>query len=234
MALEIDSFILKFKNLWQAGRNADLSIKSSNGKVEVSLSVQLGDAPPLPARHQLHPSNGPSRQRRRVRRAAAREAAASTEETIDDNNVAEEIITIAVADAPEEEVGDNNNFVAENGDINKGLEPKSKIEDEEYLESTDVYVFHYSDESNKCEAQDALDLIEERLTNNVRRCKIQACDQVYKVEEIKKHEEYDGFQVLLKVKRSRNYMVENAVRTIQVSEGTLRPGLRLNLQRIIR
>ena len=49
LAWEIDIFIL-----WQDGQNADLSIKLNTGKVKVILSVQLGDAPPLPARH--HPN----------------------------------------------------------------------------------------------------------------------------------------------------------------------------------
>ena len=41
----MDSFILKFRNLWQAGWNAKLSLESIHGKVEVNLSVELGDAP---------------------------------------------------------------------------------------------------------------------------------------------------------------------------------------------
>ena len=39
---EIDSFILKFKNLLISGRNATLVIKSNAGKAEVSLNVDLG------------------------------------------------------------------------------------------------------------------------------------------------------------------------------------------------
>ena len=38
---ELDSFVLKFKNLWRSERNASLSIKKS----DVHLSVELGDAP---------------------------------------------------------------------------------------------------------------------------------------------------------------------------------------------
>ena len=38
---EIDSFILKFKNLLLAGSNATLVIKSNAGKAEVSLNVVL-------------------------------------------------------------------------------------------------------------------------------------------------------------------------------------------------
>ena len=33
----MDSFIIKFKNLWKSGRNANLTIKSNAGKAEVFL-----------------------------------------------------------------------------------------------------------------------------------------------------------------------------------------------------
>ena len=76
---ELDSFILKFKNLWQAGRNATLSFKSIDGRAEAHLSVELGDAPAI-----QRSRNGPSRQLRRERRAAARKAAeqANIEQTV--------------------------------------------------------------------------------------------------------------------------------------------------------
>jgi hypothetical protein len=38
---ELASFFLKFKNLWQAGWNAKLSLKSNEGKAEAHLSVEL-------------------------------------------------------------------------------------------------------------------------------------------------------------------------------------------------
>ena len=72
MAYEIDSFVQKFKNLWHAGRNASLCIKSVAGKAQVDLSVELGEAPRPPAHH-FRSRNGPARQRRRERRAASRE-----------------------------------------------------------------------------------------------------------------------------------------------------------------
>ena len=70
---EIDSFILKFKNLLLSGRNATLVLKSNAGNAEVSLNVDLGQVPPPPAQPVHHRSrDGPSRQRRRLRRAQAR------------------------------------------------------------------------------------------------------------------------------------------------------------------
>ena len=84
---ELDSFFLKFKNLWQAGWNAKLSLKSIKGKSEAHLSVELEDTPVL-----KKPRNGPSRQRHRDRRAAAREAEKATErvdpkETVEVSNI---------------------------------------------------------------------------------------------------------------------------------------------------
>ena len=43
MALEIDSFVLKFKNLWKSGRNANLTTNSNAGKADVVLSVELDE-----------------------------------------------------------------------------------------------------------------------------------------------------------------------------------------------
>ena len=78
-SLEIDSFVLKFKNLWRAGRNASLTIKANAGKAHVNLSVELDHH--ADRDHPQHVKllqgsrNGPARQRRRLKRAAAREAA---------------------------------------------------------------------------------------------------------------------------------------------------------------
>ena len=71
---ELDSFVLKFKNLCLAGENPNLTMKSDAGKVSVSLQVEF-NFPPL----QQVPSKckriGPSRKRRLERRAAERKAA---------------------------------------------------------------------------------------------------------------------------------------------------------------
>ena len=94
---EIDSFILKFKNLLLSGRNATLLIKSNAGKAEVSLNVELGEVPPPPDQQHCRKSrNGPSRQRRRLRRAAARTASNAEEakEASDEELNTEEVIAI--------------------------------------------------------------------------------------------------------------------------------------------
>ena len=78
--VEIDSFVLKLKILWKAGRNANLSIDTNAGKVALTLRVEdLEESDPVPdAQHQRfrRSRNGPAQQRRRERRAAARESPA--------------------------------------------------------------------------------------------------------------------------------------------------------------
>ena len=83
-ALEMDSFLLKFKNLWKYGKNANLTIKSCAGKAEIVLSVELGE-PDQPQQQLYQRSrNGQAWQRRCEKRTATREAAA----TDDAENVA--------------------------------------------------------------------------------------------------------------------------------------------------
>ena len=88
MVHETHGFVKKFKNLWQAGRNASPTNKSSAGKAQVELSVELGEATPVAA-HGSHQKmhnlsrNGPARQRRREKRAAERKAAAGTDVAVE-------------------------------------------------------------------------------------------------------------------------------------------------------
>ena len=74
---ELDSFVLKFKNLCLARSNANLTMKTIAGKVTVCLQVEL-DGLPLPPQHQLplKTRSGPSQQNRREKRAIARKVAA--------------------------------------------------------------------------------------------------------------------------------------------------------------
>ena len=71
---DLDSFHFKFKNLLFADKNVTLTLKSEAGRVQVSLSADLGHVLPAEPPHlpHLHCRNGPSRQRRRARRAEER------------------------------------------------------------------------------------------------------------------------------------------------------------------
>ena len=114
---ELDSFILKFKHLWQAGHVAHLDVDANAGEAWVGLRVQLGQ----PSGHPEHllPSptfskskNTPSRQRRRARRAAERETnvektsvKTTVENTVFKENVeAKEITEEVVAKADKADV----------------------------------------------------------------------------------------------------------------------------------
>ena len=71
---EIDSFILKYKNLLLAGIDANLTITSYGGKAVLTLAVEVDVSHPQPHHHLRHV--GAARLRRRERRAAERAAAA--------------------------------------------------------------------------------------------------------------------------------------------------------------
>ena len=78
--VELDSFIITFKNLMLSGKNASLKIESKAGKAEATLHVEFGvPHPPAQLGHFHHSvsRDGPARQRRRHRRAAAHVAAAA-------------------------------------------------------------------------------------------------------------------------------------------------------------
>ena len=75
---EIDTFVRKFHQLWNAGLNAHLDLDCHAGVAYVGLRLQLGHAPGPPhyeSQPQQNPRKyySPSYQRRRERRSAARE-----------------------------------------------------------------------------------------------------------------------------------------------------------------
>ena len=82
---ELGSFLSKFRNLWAAGKVAQLNVECHHGVATVGLRVQLGRAP-APA-HRHHGQNQhqpglrktPAQQRRKARREAERAAAAKEE-----------------------------------------------------------------------------------------------------------------------------------------------------------
>ena len=65
---DLDSFYFKFKNLLFADKDATLTLKAEAGRVQVSLSADLGHVLPAEPPHlpHLHCRNGPARQRRRA------------------------------------------------------------------------------------------------------------------------------------------------------------------------
>jgi hypothetical protein len=73
---EMNSFVGKFLNLWQSGRDATLQVETQTGQACVTLRLGLGEHPGQQHRKKA----SPSRQRRLDRRATARQVSAETVE----------------------------------------------------------------------------------------------------------------------------------------------------------
>ena len=104
---EIDSFIVKFRNLWKLGFDAHLNLESHAGQAWVGLYVRLGHGPHPAQQHQhqhfqsplnVRTRDGPSRQRRRARRAAAR---AEQVDTVEQTKQDDPVIVAEVAEEAE-------------------------------------------------------------------------------------------------------------------------------------
>ena len=80
MASEVDSFVLKFKNLWKSGRNVKLTMEVNAGKANVTLCVLDLECPPYFLPPSKRSRNKPAQQRRRERRAKERQVAAEATE----------------------------------------------------------------------------------------------------------------------------------------------------------
>ena len=84
---ELNNFVVKFHQLWQAGFNAHLNVDSHAGYAWCGLRVDLGPAPAPPRhpqQHQVRPGgrrHAPSYRRRLEARAAARAAKEAEEAT---------------------------------------------------------------------------------------------------------------------------------------------------------
>ena len=92
---ELDSFILKFRQLWKSGHDARLEVETKSGKACVALHLQLGDEPGPNHGHGQKSSftrarHSPARERRRLRREETRhsntlEVSGKTTEKVDNN-----------------------------------------------------------------------------------------------------------------------------------------------------
>lgn len=112
-ARELNSFVQKFYQLWNAGHNAHLDVDCHDGAAWVGLRVQLGH-PPSP-HHDVYPpyhyrkSFSPSYQRRRERRAAARENREYAEEASNQNEKNENAEEASTKDNETKENGEKSN-----------------------------------------------------------------------------------------------------------------------------
>ena len=202
---EINSFILKFKNLWRAGKNANLTIKSLAGKAHVSLNVELDDNPADLDQHQHGKlrngsRNGPARQRRRLRRAAAPQAEkaeeAVTEEEAENATVDKESTEISSV-AVKAIVNQTTSATTDNvmGDLVDEFcsEEEYTTEIEEHLETFEV-IYHDSGKSEN----EILNETKNFLIQTFNFCKVKREDRDFKVV---KFEKFDGgLRIFLQVK----------------------------------
>ena len=80
--MELNSFVGKFINIWQSGRDASLQIQTSAGKAQVTLQADLGEVTRPPRAPPKAVVPGPARLRRSQRRADERQAAAEQAEQV--------------------------------------------------------------------------------------------------------------------------------------------------------
>ena len=90
----------------------------------------------------------------------------------------------------------------------------------------DIYDYNIFNETKKIEAQEVLDIIENRIQNNFLRYQVEKCDQIYKIGEIEYVEkgiddDAEGFQVKIKVKKNA-LRLEHAMRNIQTYKGNFK------------
>ena len=70
--LEINSFVIKFQQLWKAGFDAHLDLETHAGNAWVGLRLNLRQLPSYSEGRYQQNRQSPSRLRRRERRAAER------------------------------------------------------------------------------------------------------------------------------------------------------------------
>ena len=106
---ELDTFVHKFQQLWNAGYDAHLDLDTHAGLAWVCLRVQLGHVPG-PLHHHVPPpfytnwrkTESPSRQRRRARRTAERQQQVAAEKAP---------VTEAAKDIIDKQTSDNNDAI---------------------------------------------------------------------------------------------------------------------------
>ena len=199
-SLEIDSFVMKFKNLWRAGRNASLTIKANAGKALVNLSVELEHHADCdhPQHVNLHNGsrNGPARQRRRQKRAATREAEA-VEKAVTEHDVAVKVIvdgkdTVNPNIAEEAKAEATENIIEEVIDEFCSDEEYSRKEEE----SSEIFKLIFNDSCKN--ENEILEEIKKNLTYTFNYYKVKKEDRNFKV--VKSEKFCGGLKILLKVK----------------------------------
>ena len=159
------------------------------------MELELGDVLLPPVNRRVP---GPARLRRRERRQEARRK--HTAEEAVDRTEKDEKVEKETLDKEAKQADADGNVIAVN-EANRNVE-NAQIADSD----GDIYDYKIFDESKKMEAQEALDIIEERIQKNFSGYQVEKCDQVYKIGEIVHIEKEGidvakGFEVKIKVKK---------------------------------
>ena len=126
MNTEIDSFILKFRQLWGAGLDAHLDLETHAGNAWVSLKLNLGQNRSNPVGSEFQKRCSPSRAKRRERRSASFKCnedkiiAQKEDEVIEvvERKIADSVVT-DLANMTEEVIARNSD-AKEGASVNKG------------------------------------------------------------------------------------------------------------------
>ena len=157
---ELNSFVVKFKQLWKSGLNAHLDLDTSAGKAWVGLRLDLGDGLAAPRHQGAHEQKGkdsPSKERRRERRTLLRKTG-TTENHVKTEYSDEQKTT--------EEVDELTNDKVKELTID-GDEPKSTEDVEEFIIDKVQELPRNSDEQNTTEkVEEVVDNTVENLSNH--------------------------------------------------------------------
>ena len=211
---EIDTFYFKFRNLLLAEKNATLSLKSEDGRAQVTLSVDLGHLLPgaVPQQQPYRGRNGPARVRRRERRAEARrnaEAEEASDETTEEVKKSTATQTTERVDIGEQQVTGKD---IPTDAIAKATEEVADefCSDKEYSgpfkvvesEETITYEIECWDPGNKWIEQDVYNHMGESLEQMFSVFKVKSKDQQYKLDVFEKVK--DTFQLKLEMKKFKD------------------------------
>ena len=103
---ELNSFVHKFVNLWQAGRNASLKLDSQAGQASVTLQLDLGQQVP-PSQHVRTTARNCRRQRRADARSATETGSVKDEDSKETTADTEEVEAFKGTDAAVEIIAGN-------------------------------------------------------------------------------------------------------------------------------
>ena len=211
---ELNSFMLKFMNLWASGSNATLTIETHAGEACASLRVGLGQHPVKEKKRpfEVKKKVSPSRQRRRARRAGL-STDGSTAQVLgnnlsDDTNISN-IEQNSGAEKAEEVINVNAEVSSEHSEVtqvgtsfsySKVVAASHGIVAEKVADDMDVYTFNYWNDLNG-NIVEAIRYLEEKLRGSFCSLNIKERDRWFAVKEAKVMNDGDlHVKVLLKKK----------------------------------